>query len=717
MSSYPDSFPLNYNPNDSINQIFAKLPYPLDDIDESIPIPNTKEESHSPIFRNKSFIKTNGLLNTPSPNIKTLFHLFEKNVQSFSNNNFLGKRVSQNGPYEFKTYKQVQKLRNQLGSGIIHLMNRSQLKFDGIRNDFILSIYAPNRYEWSLLDYACQAFSITSTALYDTLGIESINYILQITKTPILFTTSEKIFEILKLINRNGNGNNNYLKIVVCLDQLTTNELENLNNFTKNDVQIINFNHVLEIGEIHSYELIPPKPSTIFSITFTSGTSGIPKGVILSHGNIMASILTICSKLKIENSPKHFVFLPLAHILQRVNFFLVSLKGGSVFFPFNGNDTKTFFNDIIYCKPTHMASVPRVYNKLESIFKNKIYGINEDDGDHHDHHDHHDGIVNKLTKKAIEYKLDCFKKGINPNHWIYDLIIHKKLRSIIGFNNIQYFVSGAAPIHIETLNFIKAIFNVHLFFEAYGSTETCGGILMNSGFDLIPGTVGSISPTTEFRIKNLPEMNYTFEQNRSGELLVRGPQVFQGYYKNEEITKKSFDKDGWYMTGDVVKVDFKGKISIIDRLKNFFKLSQGEFIAPEKIENQYISNNSDLINQIWCYGDTLQSYLVGIIGVDLDNLKKFVRKNNLKFDVNQNPYILFQNIKFKKLFLKKINSNMNNLQGFEKLKNIYIDIEPLKIENDTLTPTLKVKRFIARKYFQNEIEHLYKQGPLFGNKL
>lgn len=708
--SFPESYPIFHDPNDSIDKVFSKFPYSIDKVDQSVAIPNTYTPGYSPIFRNQSSI--NQLLTTPNHKVKTLYDLFEHNVNSFANKDYLGERPAKDGPYKFITYKETKLLRNQLGSAILQLLKPHQIASAKSINDFILSIYAPNRYEWSLLDFTCHAFSITSTALYDTLGPESIQYILQITETPILFLTYSKIHPILNTIK--SAPDKFQIKFLISLDPIPPNST--LYTAAQSlGIVLHDFNHLISLGrdqESHQ-PLIPPSPSTPFSITFTSGTSGTPKGVLLTHANIMAAVLTIYSKIRIEPDPKHFVFLPLPHILQRVNLFLVSVKGGRVYFPHDGADTRTFFADILECKPTHMASVPRVYNKIESIYKNKIYGDGAEGW-----------LKNKLAQRAIGYKVDRFIKGNSDHaHWLYDRLIHRKLRSLVGFDNVEYFVSGAAPIHGDTLNFIKAVFNVGVFVEAYGSTETCGGILMNSGKETKPGSVGSVSPTTEFRLQDVEEMGYGFLKNRTGELLVRGPQIFKGYYKDETNTKEAFDDDGWYKTGDIVKVDTRGKVSIIDRRKNFFKLSQGEYIAPENIENKYISNNSDLITQIWCYGNSLQNYLIGFIGIDLDNLKLFLEKNkvlqDIKVDFENRSSLqnLFHHNGFKKLVLNRINSKMDNLQGFEKLKNIYIDFEPLTVENGTMTPTLKVKRFVAKNFYKNEIHKLYEQGQLFGSKL
>ncbi|CCH44527.1 Long-chain-fatty-acid-CoA ligase [Wickerhamomyces ciferrii] len=698
-------FPPHYQIGDSTVDVFSKLPYQPEKISKSLPILGTSKPGYSPIYRNELVIDGD-LIYRPNIETSTVFQLFESDVGKFPHNKFLSVPNPNNSTgngYDYLTYKQVQTLRNQLGSGILYTLNQISPSYN---NDFILSIYSPNRYEWTLLDYTTHAFSITTTSLYDTLGPDSIKFILNHTESPVLALTGSKLDHILDLINQADPQNPSlpFLKLLISFDPITLNQKQKAESL---GLKLFTLNEIIEIGIKSPQSLIPPTPDSILTICYTSGTSGTPKGVIITHENVLASIMSIHATVDIQPGIMHFSFLPVAHILERVNLFLASPVGGTVHFPKISSDPKTYFNDIKSIKPTHMTLVPRVYNKLESLFKTKIYSTGS--------------WSNRLTKRAIAYKLDKISKNQDPTHHFYDSIVHKKVKSLLGFDNVKYFVSGAAPISGETLLFIRALFNVPKFHEAYGSTETTGGVFLNSGKELKPGTVGPVVPSVEFKLKDVEEMGYTFNKNRTGEILIRGPQVFQGYYKDPENTKDAFEEGDWFKTGDIARIDDQGKVYIIDRRKNFFKLSQGEYIAPEKIENSYVSGNSDFITQIWVYGDSLQSSLAGIIGVDLETLGAFLVKNGLDSNIIKNEtktQELLKSKDFRKLVLKNINSKVLGLQGFEKLKNISIQIDPLSLENETLTPTLKIKRHVAKKYFKDTLDSLYQEGELLnGGKL
>lgn len=209
-------------------------------------------------------------------------------------------------------------------------------------------------------------------------------------------------------------------------------------------------------------------------------------------------------------------------------------------------------------------------------------------------------------------------------------------------------------------------------------------------------------------------MGYDAEHDLKGEVQLRGSQVFRGYYKNPQETSRALGEDGWYSTGDVGFIDSKGRLSIIDRVKNFFKLAQGEYIAPEKIESVYLSS-CPYLTQISVHGDSLQTFLVAVIGLELDITAPIIHKKipelrgfsgkDLVDEINKSRA-------HRKALIVLINSFIEGLQGFEKIHNLYVGIEPLKVTDDTITPTLKVKRANAAKHFRKILENLYEEGSL-----
>ena len=204
-----------------------------------------------------------------------------------------------------------------------------------------------------------------------------------------------------------------------------------------------------------------------------------------------------------------------------------------------------------------------------------------------------------------------------------------------------------------------------------------------------------------------------------GELQLRGPQMFTHYYKNEEETNKSFDSEGWFSTGDVAQFTNEGWIIIFDRVKNFFKLSQGEYVTPEKIENLYLSSNP-ILSQAFVHGNSTESFLVGIIGVDPVGIVNFLTENcnipKSQLDTNEKILQVCNRREIRTQLLLQLNTTVGSvLNGFEKLANVFIDFEPLKLEREVVTPTSKIRRPIASRYFKSQIDAMYKEGSLLRN--
>jgi long-chain acyl-CoA synthetase len=222
----------------------------------------------------------------------------------------------------------------------------------------------------------------------------------------------------------------------------------------------------------------------------------------------------------------------------------------------------------------------------------------------------------------------------------------------------------------------------------------------------------------EVRLRDVPELGYSASDkpHPRGEIMLRGPQMFKGYYKANDKTLEAIDEEGWFHTGDVGRIDEYGRIYIIDRVKNFFKLAQGEYVAAEKIENIYLSKSA-LINQIFVHGNSHETFLVAIAGVNPDAYAPFVSRLLNKKYSPQDLAGLRQTMRDPKVieaFLKALHNSLEpgQLQGFEKVKNAYLDVEPLTPENGGLTPTFKIKRPDAVKLYTAEIDRMYKEGPL-----
>jgi long-chain acyl-CoA synthetase len=263
-------------------------------------------------------------------------------------------------------------------------------------------------------------------------------------------------------------------------------------------------------------------------------------------------------------------------------------------------------------------------------------------------------------------------------------------------------------------------------YEGYGQTEAMVLTVTDKNDAFASGTVGGPAPSTKFRLKDLPEMNYmsTDKPNPRGELQFWGITNFQGYYKNPERTAEAFTEDGWINSGDVAEILPNGNIKIIDRAKNIFKLAQGEYVAPEKLENIYVQ--CSLIAQIFVHGDSVQSYLVAVIVPDPEVLQKWIQTNAEECAPLMHDKASFaelspqhkQEFLESKIFSKAILQEMDakgteyKLSGIERVKKIHVTTQQFSPQNDLVTPTFKLKRFNAKLFFKAQIEEMYSEGAI-----
>lgn len=712
----------NEKPEHIWKTISESIPIDKSMTSEAFPLPNSEVPGFSPIYRNAYSQKE--LKTVPYPGITTLYDTFELCVANNGHKRALGHRVKKVdgsfGEYVWQDYKTVQKRRNNLGSGLFFVLQNNpyktdseahkKLRYDPLSDDsFILTIFAHNRPEWVLADVTSAAYSITNTALYDTLGPDTSKYILNLTECPIVLCSKDKVKGLVELKEQNPEELSNLI-CLVSMDDLTTEDALLKNYCHDHNISLFDYKQVEKLGEINPLAPIPPKPETKFSITFTSGTTGAnPKGVLLTHENAVAGITFVYSGITLPNSDAVFYsFLPLAHIYERQGIHFALTYGAAVGFP-QGPSPLTLLEDIQVLEPDYLALVPRVLTKLEAGIKAQT--VNNDEKP----------ILKSLFTKAINTKLalqsDPANENTNPSHLLYDRVLGL-LRKKLGMKNLKVIMSGSAPISPETLKFLKASLNTGVG-QGYGMSETFAGVMASSIFETDASSCGPVSITTECRTRDLPAMGYTSkdEGGPRGELLVRGPQIFPEYYKNPEETAKSFDEDGWFYTGDVARIDSKtGRTYIIDRVKNFFKLAQGEYVTPERIENTYLSC-FPYIAQLFVHGDSLRTHLVGVVGVDPASITQYIKQRHGETITDAADLIrFFQDPKRKRELLVDMNASLGNkLQGFEKLHNIEVDVEPLSVEKNLITPTMKIKRPICTKYFKDILDKLYDEGSIIKN--
>lgn len=635
--------------------------------------------------------------------------------------------------YEAITYAEMDEKKRALGLGLLFLLQNNPFKRSGEieahakidshvaeypsyntdKMSFVVTLFAQNRAEWVLTDIMCASYSLTNTALYDTLGPGTSLYILSLTESPVVIALGIHVKLLINLKKQSPKELASFI-CLVSMDPLAevfgAEELRKLVQEAKSvGIMLYDMDQVCEVGRIFPHDELPPKPETVYTISFTSGTTGSkPKGVVLTQGNCAAGVAFLLAQVPRLDEFRDFCFLPLAHIFQRHGTANSLMVGAHIGFPQLGGSPLTLVEDLKIFKPTYMSNVPRVFTKFEAAIKNAT--INSDSA-----------LAKRLFTRFINTKMERQATADNEvgSLWLYDHVLAPKLKKALGFDNMKWTVTGLAPISPLTVKFLKAALNIG-FSQGYGLTETFAGISFSIPYEKKPGTCGAVGITTEICLRDLPSLGYSVDADfPAGELLIRGAQNFSHYYKNDEETSKAI-KDGWFHSGDVARIDpATGRYYIIDRVKNFFKLAQGEYVTPEKVENSYLSSNS-ILTQAFAHGESLQDYLVGVLGVDEAKTRDFLIKNcRVPASALIAPEAVLEQINKidnKTILLEEINKNVQGLFGYEKLHNIYLEYEPLRLERDVITPTVKIKRPIAAKFFEKQIKEMYKQGRITGTK-
>lgn len=312
----------------------------------------------------------------------------------------------------------------------------------------------------------------------------------------------------------------------------------------------------------------------------------------------------------------------------------------------------------------------------------------------------------RLANRAIDSKLYYLQNQALYEYYTYDKLVCNKFRNILG-GRVRLMCTGSAPIDPAVLDFLKVCFCCPIL-EGYGQTESCAASTLTDAADPKSGHVGGPLPSIKIRLRDIPEMEYrsTDKPYPRGEICFKGPAIFPGYYDNDEKTKEALSEDGWLASGDVGVIFPNGSIKIVDRAKNIFKLAQGEYIAPEKLENVYIQ--STFVGQVFVHGDSLQPYLVSIIVPDFGGVKKWAAANNKDFEALKKD---LNDADLKKAILDDLNqlATANKFNGLERIKKFHLHNKEFTVEEDLLTPSMKLKRPVAAKRFKAEIDALYGQ--------
>lgn len=626
----------------------------------------------------------NAYLESPGPGIRTMKDLYLKSFKEFSGRPCLGTR--QGDEYHWKTYKEISELVLHFGSGLLSKKLCKAEEQGGYSVRF-LAIYAKNSEKWHIGDYASGIFGLSTIPLYDTLGASATEYILQETELKTIFLSNDKINSILDLKANNQSGQIKNLISFDPVDDETKGRVRDLG------LKLFSFDDIVEYGKSHKVEIEEVDPDSIYTLSYTSGTTGNPKGVIMTHRSTVAQLAGIQQVFTPTCEDTHICFLPLAHVYERCMSNVMILQGAQI--GYYSGDVLKLKEDLAVLRPTILGCVPRLLSRFYDLINANINSLT--------------GIKGKLARKALNTKLETVRHRAEYTHGIYDKLVFSKINKVLG-GRVRIGTTASAPIAADVLNFLKVAFCCQIL-EAYGQTENGGAATATYVNDHEIGHVGGPVGCISIKLVDIPEMNYLstnrnekMELTPCGEVCFKGPCLMPGYFKNPTITAETIDSEGWLHSGDVGMLRPNGSIKIVDRKKNIFKLAQGEYIAPEKIENIYIQ--SKYVAFVWVFGDSLQSYTVGIIVPERTTIEPLAHS----LGVNKNWEELCQDISIKNAILADIEKigKEAKLNGMEQVKKIHLHPDLITPESGLLTPTFKIKRYDMKNHFKSVIDNLYR---------
>lgn len=532
----------------------------------------------------------------------------------------------------------------------------------GIKKDDKVAIISINRPEWNFVDYGIQQIGAVSVPMYPTITVKDYNYIFKDAGVKAVFVADKELYEKVKEATTD---------ISDILGVYTFDEVQGANHWT--EVEKLGAHRNAE--ELKIYKAAVDE-TQLLTLIYTSGTTGNPKGVMLTHANLMSNVMATKPIIPVHEDSVALSFLPLCHVYERMLTYLYVYSGVSIYY---AQSMETIGENLKEVKPDIFSTVPRL---LEKVY-DKIYAK---------------GLaLTGLKRKLFFWALDLghrFELNKEQGFW-YDFqlklankLIFSKWREALG-GNVQCITSGSAALQPRLATVFWAA-NIPVL-EGYGLTETSPVIAVNrpDKKDVRIGTVGPLIDGVEVKIAE------------DGEILSRGPHIMKGYYNKPEKTAEAIDQDGWFHTGDIGKMVEGRFLKITDRKKDQFKTSGGKYIFPQLLENKF--KESVLIEQIMVIGE-FQKFPGALIVPAFDALKEYCKHKQIPYTTDVD---MIQNAVILEKYQQEMNTLNQNFAQYEQIKRFELLPEAWTIDGGELTPTMKCKRKVIKEKYGHLIEKIY----------
>jgi len=584
-------------------------------------------------------------------NITRVFDLLPNCVLDVNKNDTFANKI--NGEWKKYNANEVIKIVNNVSLGLMKL---------GVKKDNKIAIISPNRPEWNFVELGIQQLGAVSVPMYPTITIEDYKYIFNDAEVKFIFVSGKDLLAKVNEATKTLEG----IQGIYTFDKI---------NDAKHWTEITD----LAKGEDNS-QLDPFKasvqPSDLLTLIYTSGTTGQPKGVMLTHDNIISNIdgIVTAKSLPLRSDEKALSFLPLCHIYERMDVYVYMYYGVSVYY---AESMETIADNLREINPHVFATVPRLLEKVYDKIVAKGYELS--------------GIKKQLFFWAL--KLGLKYDPMKPMGLWYDIqlkiarkLIFSKWQEALG-GNIKLIASGSAALQPRLSRIFWAA-GIPIV-EGYGLTETSPVISSSLLHDFRVGCVGTVLPNIELKIAE------------DGEICVKGPSVMIGYYKKPQATAEAIDSDGWFHTGDIGVLSEGKYLKITDRKKEIFKTSGGKYVAPQLVENKL--KESVLIEQAIVVGEG-QKFPSALLIPDFNALREWCNRNGIDY---LDDLRIIKDQKVKDKFNEEVKELMKDIAQYEQVKKVVLLPKIFTIDSGELTPTLKLKRKVIHEKYKELIEGMY----------
>ncbi|GAA5943404.1 uncharacterized protein JCM15063_002939 [Sporobolomyces koalae] len=607
--------------------------------------------------------------------------------------------------YQYLTYRELADTVDHAANALHHL---------GLSRSTMFNIFAATSVHWQVIANACATRSITFATAYDSLGAEGLKHSINEPQVVGMFTNANLLSTVAQIVNETPS-----LKVLVYDGQDSDAKPGVIDEISAKGIRVVRWQELLELGKAHPAKepADKPKPDDVATIMYTSGSSGAPKGCVITHENIVscvAGVMTVLGQL-ITPDARFIAYLPLAHIFElTVEFTLLASRQflyplfrsptdlTLLLIPMGFANVKTLTDtsckncvgDIRAFKPTIMTGVPAVWELIRK------------------------GIVSKVNQGG-SLKSSIFYSALTAKSWtkrvpvlgsvvgfMTDKVVFDQVKAATG-GNLTYAVNGGAPISESTQEFLSSVLTPN-FIQGFGATETCALSCILPPSMAQPGKVGLPCPPVEIKLRDFQDAGYLAQGSpQQGEICIRGPAVCKGYYKRPDLTEEAF-VDGWFLTGDIGRWNSDGTLSIIDRKKNLIKLAGGEYIATERLESVYKS--SQLVANICVHADSNANKPMAIIVPNEQAVRKLCSDHSISSISDSTEWSqICQNDQVKKIVLEEMNQagKKQGLKPLETLQCVILANEEWTPQNGFLTAAQKLQRKVILKEYQDEIKQVY----------